>query len=43
MGRDIKSFRLVDTTYGPVQTGYTNWPLLSMFFFACLVLLSIIK
>ncbi len=43
MKKDIKSFTLVDTNYGTTATGYTNWPLLAMFFFSCLVLLSIIK
>ena len=42
MRKDIKSFTLVDTSYGVKQTGYTNWPLMAMFFFACLVLISIV-
>ena len=43
MRKDIKSFSLIDTSYGTAQTGYTSWPLIAMFFFSCLVLLSIIK
>jgi len=42
MRKDVRSFSLVDTSYGYKQTGYTNWPILAMFFFSCLVLMGII-
>jgi len=43
MKKRIKSFALIDIHYNKKARGYTNWPLLTIFFFSCLVLLALVK